>query len=519
MKKWISLYFLLVVFTSCVSTKKYNEQVTRLHSPKELKKDIDYAYKKLKKFHPDLYWYISEDSLDQIFSSFKESIKDPMTSTEFYTQFTPLIGSIRQGHTRTVAPIVRQTKEEIKSKGKRQHPFKYFEFENINNKLILTKNHGSDSSILEGSQVLSIENENIDDLITAYLPLNIGDGFNETFLPSYTYTEFGSLYLSTHAPKDSLSITLQKNDSLYTSYLHCFPKKKKTKAVADTLKKTREEKKLARKKRREKNIANRKYGSYSYKKERKRDISFLKYNSTDSVAYMKIQSFFGRNYEDYHRECFAQIDSAKSKHLIIDLRYNLGGSALEIENLYSYLTDSEFSFFEKSKMTKSTSSLATWVYSEGIGPKIAALTFSPMLLINQITRVSRKDGVPYYRISKKKKNKRNNYKGKVYVLINGESFSASCILATTLKANKRATFVGEETGGAYNGTVAGQFIRLSLPNTKVRLKFGVMTLKTPYRTSPDGYGIKPDVYIPRTKIGIDEQLDWVLEDIRKSSEI
>jgi C-terminal processing protease CtpA/Prc len=43
-------------------------------------------------------------------------------------------------------------------------------------------------------------------------------------------------------------------------------------------------------------------------------------------------------------------------------------------------------------------------------------------------------------------------KEKIYVMINGGSFSASSLISSNLKTPK-VTFVGEETGGAFNGTV------------------------------------------------------------------
>jgi hypothetical protein len=45
----------------------------------------------------------------------------------------------------------------------------------------------------------------------------------------------------------------------------------------------------------------------------------------------------------------------------------------------------------------------------------------------------------------------NAFKGKIYVMING-SFSASSLISSNLKTPK-VTFVGEETGGAFNGTM------------------------------------------------------------------
>jgi C-terminal processing protease CtpA/Prc len=54
-----------------------------------------------------------------------------------------------------------------------------------------------------------------------------------------------------------------------------------------------------------------------------------------------------------------------------------------------------------------------------------------------------------------------------FVLINGSSFSASSILTSKLKNDKKAVLVGEETGGANDGTVAGfySFQTLLIPRS------------------------------------------------------
>ena len=107
----------------------------------------------------------------------------------------------------------------------------------------------------------------------------------------------------------------------------------------------------------------------------------------------------------------------------------------------------------------------------------------------------------------------------MYVLINGNSFSASSILSTNLQATNRAVFVGEETGGAYNGTVAGIYKSYILPNSLIKVRIGLMHIDAPFKTEPDGYGIKPDKYIVPTHQdlinNIDPELDWILMDIKK----
>jgi C-terminal processing protease CtpA/Prc len=106
-------------------------------------------------------------------------------------------------------------------------------------------------------------------------------------------------------------------------------------------------------------------------------------------------------------------------------------------------------------------------------------------------------------------------------MINGGSFSASCLLASSLKANANVTFVGEETGGGFNSTVAGLLPVLTLPNSKLSWRIGLMDIKTTFQTNVFGHGIYPDHEIVPTlqdKIeNKDPELDWILNDVKSKT--
>jgi C-terminal processing protease CtpA/Prc len=61
------------------------------------------------------------------------------------------------------------------------------------------------------------------------------------------------------------------------------------------------------------------------------------------------------------------------------------------------------------------------------------------------------------------------FAGKPVVLIDGNSFSATAEFAAVVYYHDRATFVGEETGGAYYGNNAGDALKLTLPHTRLRV--------------------------------------------------
>ena len=252
-----------------------------------------------------------------------------------------------------------------------------------------------------------------------------------------------------------------------------------------------------------------------------RNFEFIGKDS--SVAYLKIRGFGHGNQKRFYKEVFAKIDSAKSGNLILDLRDNGGGNLDEIENLYSYLSLKPFKFINEAETKTNIPATKAMFSNKGIGFFGGALRIlaAPGVLVYDLLHVKKENGQRYYRLSKSKpkKPRENNFKGKIYVLINGYSFSASSTLAANLHANDLAIFVGEETGGSYNGTVAGQSKYLTLPNSKVRMKFGLMQIETPHKSEPNGYGIKPDIEIiptPEDRLEKrDSELEWVLEDIYK----
>ena len=142
MKKSLLLLLSIVLLISCNSIKRHNSQVNNPISVQKLKKDVDFAYQKLQKFQPALYWYISKEKLDFKFDSLKTTITKPLTSYEFYTKITPVLNEIRQGHL-AVFPnskmySKKETKEIIKNEFKNKNYSFLFaiakELEFLNNK-------------------------------------------------------------------------------------------------------------------------------------------------------------------------------------------------------------------------------------------------------------------------------------------------------------------------------------------------------------------------------------------------
>jgi len=530
-RKLLCILSVFICLNSCVSVEKYNKQVTQKHSVEDLHQDIDKIYSQLKKNHPRLYQYSSKETLDFKFDSLKRAITAPMDSRTFYVQLSQVTKYVGQGHLRFKPPFKKLEKDERKAFEKKVIGLYYLSFEYLDNKFFISDAIGKDS-VLINAEVLKIDNETPQSLIKRYRKTVASDGYNTTFKDRLLGKYFFTYYIMDKGRIDSLSLTLKNADSTFTKkYKYKVYKKPslvKTDSVAlDTLPKvtlTKFEKKAKKAKAKALRAYNSKRGLNPVKfmpevKRYNRNLDFIGEDST--VALMKIKSFSNGDYKAFYDETFTTLDSLKTETLIIDLRNNLGGRLSEIDYLYSYLTDKEYALINKSEVSTRFPLLKTLTSNSTPGAvKVFAGLLSPVLGTMDLLKTSKKDGQLYYKLKSAKahKPKAKNFKGAIYVLINGNSFSASSILSSQLDGTNRAVFVGEETGGAYNGTVAGKSKGYILPNTKVKVSIGLLHINTKYKTEVDGYGIKPDVKIIPTYQdrlnGIDPELEWVLKDIQ-----
>jgi hypothetical protein len=112
------------------------------------------------------------------------------------------------------------------------------------------------------------------------------------------------------------------------------------------------------------------------------------------------------------------------------------------------------------------------------------------------------------------------FTGKVIILINGDCFSTTAEFLSQAHYHRRATFIGEESGGGYFGNTSGPVPALTLPNTKLIVYVPLVT----YSMAVSGYkaaarGVLPDhpvLYtIEELLAGEDKELALALKLARK----
>jgi len=509
LKKLSAIFILLLIF-SCNSVEKYNRQrVTKL-PPEELKKDVDFAYKKLKELHPKLFWYISEKELSHQFDSLKTTITDSLSPVDFYFKIQPVIANVKEGHLAVRIPARRYSKKEIKGMKDKKPLFTRFEYYIENEKLYVSANKDSLDGVLPGTEVLSVNGVSVDSYMKKYRKLISSDGVNTTFYPYYLKDSFWGLYSAENGFLDSANVEMKYQDTIKTVHLSRKSKSEEDKA------KEKENKKRSTEKRTNDYVA----ATDSYN----RSFKYLDKDST--IAYIKVKSFSKSFSKRFYKETFQKIKDKKPSYLVIDVRENYGGSLSEINDLYSYIAKEPFTLIKKPELTSKSSPLKTNYFKKSNPVAFTIKTVMYPFYFFRQAFIAKKgdDGKIYYktRESKVTKPKENAFNGKVYVLINGGSFSASSIITSKIKNDQIAVLVGEETGGANDGTVAGIYSYQVLPNSKLQLPIGLMLVEPNINFTNTKKGVVPNVEMLNSLDDVlekkDVQIEWVKTDIEKQKQ-
>lgn len=496
--------------SSCASIRRHNEQRATCIPPEKLKEDVDYAYSKLQKMHPQLYWYISKQELDHKFDSLKQTFDQPLTPLQFYFKLQPVIADVREGHLSLRIPRKKFTKKEIKRLEHKKGMFSRFEYYVKGDRLFIIENKDSIEGIQPGSEVLSINHIPVSEYLKKYRDLISSDGYNTTFQPYFLKDVFFNFYTAEYGFTDSATI-----ETLYNGQKHIYTLHRESKTKND----------LEKDKEQEKRTSEKKVNDYvAFSNSYNRNFKFLDKDST--TAYLKVKSFSRDHSDQFYKETFTKIKNAKAKYLIIDVRNNYGGSLHEINNLYSYLAAEPFVLIKPSQLTSRLSPLKTNYFRKSNALQYAFKSLAyPTYVFSQTFSTYKKDGKIYYKMKADKPTQpnKNAFQGKVFVLINGGSFSASSIITAKLKYDKRAVLVGEETGGANDGTVAGFYSYQKLPNSKINLPIGLLLVQPNIDFLNTKKGVVPDVVIPESMQDIinkkDPQLEWIKNEIAKEQEI
>lgn len=210
---------------------------------------------------------------------------------------------------------------------------------------------------------------------------------------------------------------------------------------------------------------------------------FFELNYDGNTAYLTLPSFDYQKVEDnniksqkFYKTIFSELKSKQIKHLVIDLRGNTGGRNELADDMVSF-------FLKKTRQDPFLKKTISWEGKERMYkfPKPSKLAFN----------------------------------GKIYVLVDGRTYSAGNTLCRYLKEYADAVIIGEETGTRYEGFAAGSKQYVTLTNSKLRIgipRYHILFPKSGKQTTSNR-GTLPDFTIRYTMDDIIQQNDLHMEKV------
>lgn len=229
--------------------------------------------------------------------------------------------------------------------------------------------------------------------------------------------------------------------------------------------------------------------------QRPKEAASLRYVDDGAVAVLKINGFGGRvggpkprPLGQFISDTFSELDSKKTATLIIDLRDNGGGADALGKLLLSYLVAEPFRYYDDLVINALKFSFSDYISGRKTVPA-EGLEPQPNGKYRAVKH-------PNWGIQQPSK---PTFRGKVYILINGGSFSTTSEFLSHVHFRKRATFIGEESAGGYYGNTSGLSLRVVPPNSKVMLGVPIMTYYMAVNGNPAAaHGVVPDYPVSYT---------------------
>ena len=423
--------------------------------PQQLQADLQLARRALEETHGGIYRYSARAVLDRAFDAAAAQLNRPMEAAQFHRILAPAVAAVRCGHTAAIIPAALKAELE-------RALLLPLDVKLIDGRIYILRDFDS-AGRLAGREIVSVNGVATSVIVKRIIDSSHGDGFIATSrerrvarrFKEELFLQFGmqgkfSLALRGAAP-GQVTLAGQTLPALKAASASRYPEDLQRKGFAR--------------------------------------LSLLDEGRT---AHLQIFNFSDEDEDDEGavtlKKMFDKLAASGAKTLLLDLRDNGGGEDALGKRVFSYLVQTPFPYYES--LTVNRPGVSYTAHVEG-APGIPETRLTP-----------RADGL--YALSRHpnlglQMQAAPAFTGKVIALINGDSFSTTAELITQLHDKRRATFVGEESGGAYHGNTTGSSVMLVLPNSgaKVVIPLVTYTLSVSGKHA-NGRGVVPEVKVTPT---------------------
>ena len=471
LKKLITI--LSVIFFSSCALKKGKESIEfKKYTTAELKEDLKIFKGIITDMHAGAYIYNTPDQLNYIFDSISLSIKQPLTTREFYNKVDYIIDRLKCLHSKAYLPEIYYD-----SISKRPVFFPTPVID-IDDKLYVNSDV---QNIPLGAEILSINDIKASDIINKLKGYRHIDGYSNALKKNTIDEDFAYHYFLAYGAAKDFTIDFIKDSSADVE-TKTFYGEKLNDIYAD--------------------IYNATFFYYPT------DVNYdLEIDDDTKTATLTIRTFSLFTFNETHafnnflHNSFRLIKQNGIKNLIIDCRNNSGGYYDATFSLLSYLVNKKLPEYDSSFQRFKHLTYVKYVASEDTG-KIAEedTAYLKYSKINRRLYKLNNDEITVWEPSS------NVFNGRLVVIINGDVVSAASTFAAVLKDNTKALLIGEETRGS-NDAHNASIISFVLPKTQIKIDIPLRRYYQPTIKKQNDRGVLPHKIIPLTVRDLIENRD------------
>lgn len=492
-----------VAFLVCLIGSMYQTDAQGQSSQltkEQAREDFQALRSALEYVHPRLYKYDDKNIVDRRFDSLNNLIDGEISALDFLALVSVTNASVRCGHLYTIpqgelADVINR---------KKVVPF---HVKVIEDKLYVI-NDCSKLSVPDGSEIITINGKSSKEVLNVMLPGIAADGYIDTRKMRLIERNF---YNAFHGFDLYYYLHVDRSESFRIEYRDYKSKRIKVGSFDGITLSQRRATQLGRFGVDEESWF--KIPSPGFQVDQLNDFALL------TVSRSSHKSSIDPDFDSFIDSAFQTIKENNIRNLILDLRNNEGGAEHEQMTLMSYLYDQPFKLYENIYLSHlDFRPLKNIIVERDISNLMFNNDDGYMRKINEDLWINNYD---YSENLQLRAPGKNVFTGQLYVLMNGLTFSSAADLVADISKTTNAIFIGEESGGAYEGPTGGDNIVILLPNSKIMVRISPnIQVGYMYQKHPSGRGVLPtnkvNYAVPDVIEKKDLELDLAKELIRKS---
>lgn len=480
MKSAVSFIIVFLIYHS-----SFAQSIDEPLSQRKMTKDLEIFRNIRMEANSGLYKYRSKEEIDSIYNWAENEIKEIKTYREFYNLICKLTDFEGSLHNDTVLPEKYKNSLKAEKDGYFPYPIKW-----VDDRWLLNQ---EGTEIPLGAELLTINQRPIEKVMEGLYKYYTTDGLNTTGKRIGINYNFGKYYRLNFGLEEAFEVEYKIPDSeeiktielasVGYSQFYLNVENRYSKVYDDGNYKDWEEGEI-----------------YSYK------------ITQNSIGVLTINSFsMGNKHTAEHKQYVSFLDSVfdnikkqRIKDLIVDVRYNGGGTDPNDLVTYSYLTTRTFQ-----------ENIQAWISFKKIPFVRYAYTNIPRIFrflgVGKYNKAFQEefpeeiDG-KFYQDSTSEDHKewvpnKNAFTGNIYLLISPRLASAGSLFAAMVTGNENSITIGEESMGGYYGHNGHSSLGYILPQSRLGIFFSVVNLEQDVPKKENQIykrGIIPDYNVPQT---------------------